>query len=232
MKKYLLLAVVTATILLTACNKESSYHTLGIVYPQQTGVVFADQKVDSIIFQTTDNFKLDPLNNWILIDDSLRYVQVPNVYRLIYVLTFPVRFEANTTGDIRHGQVSLQSTGDNDWNQTATANYSQVPWHNIQRPAPAYSYDNNLITGAKFELTDSATQACDTLRFTAYDDWTLTDAEFAHPTITKGFAGKNIVILSIDPNATTEERTTTITLASRGVKTNISVKQEGTKVED
>ena len=229
MKKYLLLAVVTATILFTACNKESNFHTLGIVYPQQTGVVYADQKMDSIVFQTTDNFRLDPLNNWILIDDSLRYVQVENVYRLIYVLSLPIRFEPNTTGEIRYGEVRLQSSGDNDWDQSATASYTQLYWHDIQRPEPAYSYDNYIITGAKFELTDSATQVCDTLRFTTYDNWTLSDCEFAHPSITKGFAGKHIVLLAIDPNTTTEERNATITLESRGVKTNILVKQEGNK---
>lgn len=231
MKKFLLLAVASATILFTSCNKESTYHTLGIVYPTQfsSAVIYADQKVDSITFQTTDEVRLDPTNNWILIDDSLRHIQVENYYRLVYVLTLPVRFAANTTGEIRQGEVKVSSTGDNDWDQSAYASYTQLPWHKIQRPAPAYAYEDYQIKGCKFEITDSASQACDTLRFTTYDDWTLTDAEFAHPTKLSGKPGYQIVLLSVDPNTTAEERTSTITLESRGVKTNIFVKQEGTK---
>ncbi len=231
MKKFLLFAVATAAFLFTSCNKESTYHTLGIVYPTQysSAVIYADQKVDSITFQTTDNFRLDAMNNWILIDDSLRNVKVENYYRLVYVLTLPIRFEANATGEIRQGQVKVSSTGDDDWDQSAYASYTQLPWHNIQRPAPAFSYEDHQIKEAKFELTDSATQECDTLRFTTYENWTLTDGEFAHPAKLSGKPGNQTVLLAIDPNATAEERTATIVLESRGVKTNIFVKQEGKK---
>lgn len=231
MKKFLLFAVATAAFLFTSCNKESTYHTLGIVYPTQfsSAVIYADQKVDSITFQTTDEVRLDPTNNWILIDDSLRHIQVENYYRLVYVLTLPVRFAANTTGEIRQGEVKVSSTGDNDWDQSAYASYTQLPWHKIYRPAPAYSYADYQIKDAKFELTDSATQAVDTLRFTTYENWTLTDAEFAHPASLSGKPGNQTVLLTIDPNTTAEERTSTIVLESRGVKTNIFVKQEGKK---
>lgn len=230
MKKTVLTLVAAVGLMLASCDTESSYHTMGIVYPTQSSVVYADQQVDSIKFYVTDDFRLTPLTSWLSVPDTLREMKVQNVYRVVYELTFPVLFEANTSGDIRHGQLSITSTGADKWDQTATANYTQVPWHNITCPAPAFSYSDRLITGAKFEVTDSATQLTDTLRFTAYDSWTLSNGEFAHPDKSSGTAGKQEVVLAIDENVATTERETSIALESCGVKTPITIKQTGAKL--
>lgn len=230
MKKFLLFAVATAAIMLTSCDVESSHHQMGIVYPSpySYGFVYADQKADSLVFLVTDDFRLMSLSSWISVPDSMKDVHVENIYMLNYIIKTPVFFDANTTGSIRKGELNLISWGKEE-GDVASAYYMQCPWHNIQRPEPLYSYNDSNISNAKFELTDSATQECDTLRFTTYENWTLTDGEFAHPAKLSGKPGNQTVLLAIDPNATAEERTATIVLESRGVKTNIFVKQEGKK---
>ncbi|MBQ8051147.1 MAG: BACON domain-containing protein [Bacteroidaceae bacterium] len=234
--KKLLLAAAAACTLLAACNKESSYHSMGVVYPSnyQPAVVFADQLSDSVFFYTTDNFQLSAYeSSWITIPDSMRQGRVPNYFRTVFYVSVPLTFEPNTTGRPRTGHVTLRSYDGDDWDQSATATYYQTAWHNIVSPAPAYSSNDGVVTGALFRATVGAEQESDTLEFTAYGKWTLTEGSFAHVEqgLREGGEGSHRIPVTFDANTGEEERTTVVRLSSNGVTTEIEFVQKAPEKE-
>lgn len=229
MKKFLLPCLALAAFILASCDKESYRHEIDVMYPEPltVAVVMADQPTDSLIFVTSDNFRITSQASWITVPDTIREGKINYNYFYAWIVPAIMSFEPNTTGEIRTGMVSVNSYGDDGWNQTATATYTQLAWLDITQPQPNYAYNEGIITKAAFELSDSATQVADTLKFRVYGDWTLTEGTFVHPAATAGVIGAHTVVLAIDPNTTTGERCDTIKLVSRGVTTPIAVKQKG-----
>lgn len=235
MKKKSIMSLLVAMLLLASCNKEDFHHSVAVTYPStsQMAFVYADQLEDSIEFQTTDQFTLSSNESWIIIPAESQTKEINYADRNVWILSLPIQFQANTTGKPRTGSVSLHTYGGNDWDQTVSAYYYQVPWPNITCPAPAYSYQERIAVSAVFEATEpDVLQEPDTLMFTAYGDWTLTDGTFVHPAVNMGTKGEQKVVLNIDPNMGTEERTDVIKLTSNGVTTEITYKQEIKKEEE
>lgn len=234
MKKLFIAAMAAAGLLFYSCNKESYYHSLGLMYPTsyQPAVIYGDQTIDSLVFYTTDNFELSAYNNsnslWIIIPDSMKSGKIPNTYHVLYNVFVPLNFEPNTTGKIRTGHVTVRSYGNDDWDNTAYATYYQTYWHNISRPQPAYSYEDHVVTGAAFRDSLKALQTADTLVFYAHDKWTISGGSFVHADELKsGFAGQQRVPLRIDANLIGGERKDTLILTSdKGVSTRIEYIQK------
>lgn len=231
MKKTLRLIIAASIIMLCACEKENYYHTMSLIRPLRAGVVMADQEYDTLSFYTTDNFQLISNAEWAVVPDSMKEGRIRNAYRNIWTVVSPIVFEANTTGQPRLGTITVRCFGDNEWDQTATANFYQLSWLDITIPKPKYSYNEGTITGAAFEAEDSATQITDTICFCVYDDWTLSDGSFVHPKETSGKKGQNKIAVDVEENPDFVERETTLTLTSRGVATPIKFKQEAKKEE-
>ncbi|MBR1789645.1 MAG: hypothetical protein IJ762_10760 [Bacteroidaceae bacterium] len=231
MKKYLFTAVAAGLTLLAGCTKESYYHSLAVLYPSQgtMALSYADQPTDTLVFVTTDNFSISPDADWLAVPDSMKEGRIENYYRNVWQVTSVVLLTPNTTGKIRTGNLGIHTWGSDDWNQTASATYQQLPWLDVSRPVPAYAYEENRITGVAFVATDSATQVTDTLQFKVYGDWTLTDGKFVHPKVMSGEAGTISVAVDIDPKTDSAERRDSLTLTSCGVTTGIVFKQEKNK---
>ena len=231
MKKYLFTAVAVGLMLIAGCTKESYYHSVAVLYPSQgtLALSYADQPTDTLVFVTTDNFSISPNADWLAVPDSMKEGRIENYYRNVWQVTSVVLLSPNTTGQIRTGNLSIHTWGNDDWNQTASATYQQLPWLNVSRPVPAYAYTENRITGAAFVATDSATQVTDTLQFQVHGNWTLSDGVFVHPKELSGEAGTVTVAVDIDPKTDPAERRDSLTLTCRGVTTGIVFKQEENK---
>jgi len=223
--------ILLAVFALAACDKDTARHAINVTYPNGYGVVYADQKVDTIVFSTFDSYRATANASWIIIDPQWASSTIQNSYWNLWQGQLPLSFDANTTGNSRSAIVSINNYGD-DWDETVSASYVQLGWLDVTRPQPVLeSYSDYPLT-ATFELADSATQVTDTLEFTVYGDWTLTsNASFVTPEVTSGTKGENKVALKVTENTTASERNATITLGSSGVETSIVLKQEAKKEE-
>lgn len=246
MKHLYSLAIVAVIFLLSSCDKSPYYHALSIAYPSSNAFIYADQTEDSICFVTWDSYEVFPYSNsnWVKVLDSQAYPArkvIPNSYYQYYYGVVMLQMEPNTTGECRTGYVAVRSYGDQDWNETAYGVYYQFNWHDIRRPDPQYQYDRDAqsskyISGVKFELCDSATQQVDTLRFNAYDRWTLSssDETVVVPQVTTGEAGQQRILLTVpNPNTGEEERKAEIVLRSEnGAVTRVYFTQAGVKKKE
>ncbi len=224
--------VVLAVLTLAACDKESYRHAISVSRPYsgQYGVAYADQTLDSIVFETFDSYRASSNASWLTLDPQMAEQKIPNSYWNMWQIVLPFSLSPNTTNETRDAIVSVNNYGDDDWNQTVQVSYLQLGWLNITRPAAAFEAYTSFPRTAEFELTDSATQAADSLVFSVYADWTLScTSSFVHLATTSGKAGKNVVNLTLDANEGTADRTDTIKLVSNGVTTPIALKQTGKK---
>ncbi len=234
MKKLFFAVIAALGLLLHSCNKESYYHSQALLYPTgyQVAVVFADQTYDSLYFYTTDRTQISVYDApWMSIPDSMKTLNIQNQYRVLCFVNCPVTFEPNTTGKPRMGHIRVHTTGADDWDNTTTASYYQLSWLDISRPAPAYSYNDNLITGAAFKTKVGAEQTADTLEFWTAGRWTLSDGLYVHPEVSSGGEGMHKIPVRIDVNATEAERIDTVTLTSNGVSSHVQFTQEIKKEE-
>lgn len=230
MRRLILPCLALVATLFTACNKESYYHTMGIQIPQGVALIDADQTLDSVVFNTTDNFQLSSNAEWLIVPDSMLSGKIPNYYHMVWIVNSPLVVTPNTTGKMRTAQLTVRCFGEDDWDQSSVATYHQLHWLDITHPSPNYAYKDGAITDAAFVMTDSATQVTDTLRFNVHGKWTLTGGgNFVHPVVAEGEPGTQKVGLAIDPNPNTTERQEQMVLTSNGVSTTITVKQAGRK---
>ncbi len=238
-KKTLLIPCAILALGLTSCMKDSYRHTISIAYPNPVSVVFGDQTADSIIFDTFDSYEVKSYQSeWIKVlhtMDKPSHATIQNTYYNLVRCAVDLQIEPNTTQKARNGYVSVRSYG-NDWDQTGHAYYKQYGWHNVQKPNPVYKYDSNeMIESCTFESNDSALQTADTLRFVAYDNWTL-DVEpnsFVKAPRTEGESGAVTLVMQVEPNATEQDRSTTMKLKSQsGVVTTVVYKQKAMKKEE
>lgn len=226
--------------LFSACNKESYRHQTEVVYPSYSqGYIFADQTEDSIVFVTFDSYRYYAYDtnpdNFISIDENRAQKKIVNSYSNYYVFSLPVYFKPNTSDKCRRGYVLVNSKSEiDDWNETVGAEYYQVNWHNIQKPAPYYTYDekNAVVESCLYQMTDSAYQVADTLKFTAYDAWEIAsaNADIVKPLTVSGRRGNQLIPCEVVPNTTPDTLRTELTLTSaNGAKTVIKFVQAPVK---
>lgn len=238
MKKPLLFsslcALTALTVAVSSCDKDTYRHGISVLYPAPVTVLFADQTEDSVVFTTFDSYAVTSFqNDWLKVLHSEAHpskARIENNYYNNYICSVYLQAQPNTGDAPRNGYVDIHSFG-NDWDETARAMYYQFNWHNISKPAPSYVYDEQRnVTNCSFTGLDSATQVVDTLRFYAYDKWTLTPHEgsFVKSSLVSGEAGYQTILLSVEPNTSTEERATSMSLLSQnGAKTLIHFRQAG-----
>ncbi len=214
MKKYLFLIPLLASLLTIACNKETEYHQTRFLRPGITALrVYADQKVDSISFETTESYELSSNASWCIVPDE--YKSLKNPYTNAIILCYAwLQFEANTTGSNREAIIHL---GAGDY--SIDAYVVQVPYLCVTSPA--------RLNEQLLPLTCAADAESAKLCFTTFDSWTLTtEADWLTIGEPNGFVVENKeVTLTLQPNTTTADREATVVLTSRGVAQNIIVKQ-------
>lgn len=240
MKKYFFILPFTVLLLcLSACsldNESTGRHQVMVYYPERVNTLFADQTQDSVMFTTFDSFDVISLSTpWLKVINSKDYpssAKIANNYNLYYAVRVNLEFEPNTTNACRYGLVRVRSYG-GDWDESVTAHYYQLCWHNIMHPVPTYERDANLnVVACKYERKDSALQTIDTLRFEAYDKWTLESSADSYITlpVTSGEAGKYTLLLPMTQNESTAPRKSVLTLESEnGAKTVLTFTQDGKK---
>lgn len=226
MRKLLGVSLALAAMLIVSCSKkENSYDFAQIIYPYGAGtVVYADQILDTLRFSTTYDWSLSIDGDWLRINPDSMAGTVPEGYYMM--VKVGVSFDANTTGEERVGYVYFNADG-----RSLVTAYAQRGHLNIKRP--------NRMDG-RYQLYATATQESDSVIFSTYShDWTLefkdTAPDWMHLAAdagTSGRAGEYKVKYTLDPNTTTSERQAVLVLRSRGVMSEIQIKQAGAPKED
>lgn len=240
-KKIALFSFVGFSCLLTSCIKDTYRHQVSVVYPANLSVLYADQTSDSVKFLTFDSFQAKSYEtDWIEVlntKNNPSSAEIQNSYYNCYEVCVKLAVDPNTSSKARNGYVSIRSFSKlDDWDQTAHAYFKQLGWHNVMRPEPKYGLDDNQsVKTCTFVSKDSALQVVDTLRFVAYTDWTLEqpDESFIKSAVTEGKAGNNTLLLTLEPNTSSEERSADLKLKSKnGVTTVITYNQAGKKTDE
>lgn len=221
MKKFFGLYAAAFAALFASCDKTgNSYDFAQILYPSSYGAtIYADQQRDTLTFATTYDWTLGCSDNWVSIAPDSMSGTVPNGYYMVNKVW--VKFDANTTDTSRVAVVSFNADG-----KSLAAIYGQLHYLNITRPERRQY---------QFQLTDTATQLRDSIMFRTYsDDWTLSFkgeqpswVRFADDAVTTGRAGAYKVFCELEPNTSENERVAWVELKSRGVATDIKIRQEG-----
>ena len=218
-KNLLILSCVVIASLSIACNEESEYHSTSIYYPHSgRAMVYADQPYDSLWFVTTESWTVTSNVPWCTIQESIADVNNPYSNTLIEVCG-AVFFEPNQTGDWRSAIITV---GGGDY--VAQVAYFQAPHLHLIRPSR--SYDENGFPTNVYTLTDSATWTVDSVTFETFDNWKLqSKGTMLQPMETTGKAGTHTVKFQMSKNLTSEKRTDTLLLTSRGITDKIPVVQ-------
>ncbi len=220
MKKFIWSAIVCAAAVFAACdNKGNSYEFAQIVYPVGESVLYADESVDTLKFATTYDWTLSGVPDWMRISPDSMAGTVPDGYYMVNRIMITV--DANQTDTLRSAVIYFNADG-----KSLGACYTQLHYLNISHP---------VRRDYRFELQDTAMQVRDSVVFTTYsNDWTLAFQgekpawiAFAEGEATSGRAGKHTVAYTLEPNTSTAERTAVLRLTSRGVATDIRIKQLG-----
>ena len=107
-KKFAASALLLAGAMLSmvSCNKDNSFHATSINYPY-TGILYADQTLDSIVFSTSDAWSLSTPYDWIHIQGKTQGTIKEEMALVTY--TNRVQFDENTTDSTRIGHIQLNS---------------------------------------------------------------------------------------------------------------------------
>lgn len=226
MKKLVRCAALLAAVVFASCdNKGNSYDFAQILYPNGGyALLYADETSDSLRFATTYDWTLSNVPDWMHINPDSMAGHVPSGY-FMYTRIM-IGFDVNRTDTVRTGVVHFNADG-----KTLQVVYNQLGYLNVSRPG---------LVNNRFEARDSARQVRDSLVFTTYGDgWTLAFEgerpewiDWETGTVTTGKAGKHSVAYTLKPNTSEKERTAVLQLTSKGVTTDIHVRQYGLKQED
>ncbi len=218
--KKLLFVFGLATLAFVGCKNEVENHQTWLVRPSSgTSVMtYADQKLDSICFMTTESYTLTSSVDWCKIPEGFKSLKNPYTNTLV-ISSVPVQLEANTTGEGRMALINI-AAGEN----TITATVYQYPFLCITYPV------RGLMDGVLSELLVPSKTLTAEVNFTTFDSWTLVpkDGTWLHVD-TKGQSGsegEHKVSLTLDANDSGEIRRDTLLLTSRGVTDKIPVAQE------
>lgn len=223
MKRFLWFWAVVPAVVFTACEKTGNrYDFAQILYPSSYGAtLYADQTSDTLCFLTTYDWTLSTPDDWVHIAPDSVAGTVPSGYYTMNKVW--LGFDANTTDTSRVAALYFNADG-----KSLVSFYGQVHYLNITRPQRRQY---------QFLQTDSATQTRDSLMFRTYaDQWTLAFRDgqpswmrLAEDAAATGRAGAYKVFYELDPNTTGAERTTCLQLTSRGVTTEIKIRQTAAK---
>jgi len=229
MKKVCFLSAIAASILLiSSCHKDPENHLLNVVYPSPYGIVYADQELDSIIFETFNSYNTESQVDWIEVVAGASH-EVNYDYRNLYAFTSLVKFEPNTTGKTRVGAVRIDS-----YDYSTAAVFYQYGFLNISHPEPSVTA---VPDSASFDLYVPFIASEDSICFNVSKPWTLTYAEGADQTWTtfdlvQGAAGKGKVTLTVTPNPDTANGRVTVLALKSGNVTNLINIRQGAAVKD
>lgn len=220
MKKSLYFLVACTLLVFTACT-ESKYEVhQTYFYPQHPGGMnfFADQEIDSVHVISYDSWAAQTATSWLSLSPQSQ--EVPYGYignnRLI------IKAEPNTTGKNRTGFFEVKSYS----NIGMMVNQSY--WLNIERPRPNYNTTVDFATKeATFKMNVYAHTADTVVTFTVYQDAATlsSDAQWFQPKTGTFAKGKHEVSITVEPNASNQRRTATLTLTSGGISTPIQIVQ-------
>ncbi len=223
MKKMVRFSAALAVVLFAACNdKDNTFDFAQILYPSGYGSrLYADQTVDTLIFASTYDWSISVPAEWMHVSEDSMDGTVPDGYYMVEKIR--VKLDVNNTDTVRTGYIYFHADGN-----TLPVPYTQYHYLNIERP----TRDNY-----RFTLQDTARQERDSVTFQTYGNgWTLAfkgeKPEWLHwvdGAYTTGRAGRYTVIYLLDPNTTKEERRAVLELKSRGVATDILIRQLGLK---
>ena len=227
-KKFAASALLLAGAMLSmvSCNKDNSFHATPINYPY-TGILYADQTLDSIVFSTSDAWSLSTPYDWIHIQGKTQGTIKEEMALVTY--TNRVQFDENTTDSTRIGHIQLNSY------YTLAAAYIQYGFINITHPdykVESFYGNSRVPTKVSFTIADSAYVSTDSICFIAQKDWKLEikneggDAWVA-ASKTQGNAGKQSIRLSLTQNPGTQNRESKAILTSGTVKNEITIRQFG-----
>ena len=217
--KKVLFPILAIGLLMASCLKDEGNHLTQVVKPNGSSFVFADQVTDTLWYRTTERHTLTSSVSWLKpLDDVISTINFKD--ETLYDIRVPVHFEANTTGRLRGGTVTI-----NAGNYSAGAFFAQVPFLQVTRPQRII--DGNSLEVIRFgPLTDSASVTVDSISFTTYDTWSLSTGTWAKPEQTTGAPGSHTVRLTLQPNVSTvADRRDTLFLTSRGVRDTIPLLQ-------
>ena len=226
MKKSVWFSAAFGLMLFAACdNKENSYEFAQILYPDGYGsVLYADETTDSLRFATTYDWTLSNVPGWMHIHPDSLAGTVPDGYFLVNRIFITV--DPNDTDTLRTANIYFNADG-----KSLITSYTQVHYLEVKRPER-----RNYL----FELQDTARQVRDSLVFVTHShDWSLAFQDETPSWIaleedapTSGRAGEHTVAYTLEPNLSESERVAVFRLTSRGVSTDIRVKQLGLKKQD
>ncbi len=218
-------------LILWGCNNETGNHYVQFVYPNSQSDpyflgykrVYADQFVDSIVFATTEPWKLtldysDSDKDWCTMDGELMQPDFKMEKGAIYYVSGPVRFTSNTTGRKRTVRVDL---GAGEF--TCSGGFIQLPYLNVTRPLRyVVSDDTHTVLTSRDSLSSLVVLAnapTDSIVFTVQADWKLqgTRNSWIKPAVAQGHSGRQCINLAIEPNLTHSARYDTLFLSTMGV---------------
>lgn len=217
-------------LVLWGCNNETGNHYAQFVYPNSQvnpyflgyKPVYADQFNDSIVFATTEQWKLkldysDSEKDWCKIDDELMQPNFNMEKGAIYYVSGPVRFTSNTTGKKRTVRFDL---GAGEF--VCSGGFIQLPYLNISRPFRYVVSDeaHTPLTSrdSLSSLVMMANTPTDSIVFTVSADWKLqgTRDSWIKPAVSYGRSGRQSITLTIEPNLTHSARYDTLFLSTMG----------------
>ncbi len=223
MKKSFGILLALAMGLFASCDKkEISYNFAQFIYPNSYAYVYADQTTDTLKFTTTYDWSLTLSADWMSINADSMQGTVPQGYYVVSKLN--VYFDVNNTDSVRGGFVYLHADAN-----TLSAAFVQLGYLNVQRPTGR---------NGQFEQVDTARQVRDSVVFRTYsNDWTLAFSgdpswvRLSDDATVSGDAGTYTVAYLLDENTSADERSAVLQLQSRGVTTDISIRQLGAEVD-
>ena len=211
--KRLLFFVPCLALMLASCGNDNDFHVTR--FYETAAVMYADQEVDSLHLQYSDNWTAQKNVDWF--DISPTSATIPQDYIMwtrIDITTTP-----NTTGKERIGNIMVTSY------QPAGITVYQHSFLNVSWPyITNVSEDESTFTCLDIKA-DTATTG--QVIFTNYADGATLTSNSAWLTVSNETydKGRHQVDYTLEPNTTTEDRTAIITLTSNGVSTPISIRQ-------
>ena len=212
--KRLLFFVPCLALMLASCGNEDEFHVTR--FYETAAVMYADQEVDSLHLQTSDNWTAQKNADWFNMSPTSGTIpQGAVMWTRIDITTTP-----NTTGKERIGNIMVTSY------EPAGITVYQHSFLNVSWPLiGAKSVGDEIEYVCEDIVADTVTSR--QVIFTTYADGATLTSNSAWLTVSNETypAGEHTVTYSLEPNETTEERTAVITLTSNGVSMPISVTQ-------
>ena len=235
------IAGLTLTLALGSCNEETGTHLSQFIYPNSNShpyylgyqPVYADQPSDSVIFATTEDWRLrleysDNTGGWCTLPPELMANDFKIQENAIYSMGGTARFAPNTTGHKRRVLITLDA-GEYD----CSAGFVQLPYLCVSRPMRfviTNATETSLTSRDSIAtLIAEASTLSDSIRFRVYDGWRLSVKPTSWISLRQnvGQPGQHTVIIDYQPNLTNQARLDTIFLTSGAVADTIPVLQRG-----